>query len=413
MAAPGEGNLDRFLRSQAAKHGERGYGRIEMKLAVVWGCVTLLTQRLQALPVQIIDQNGRPVNGRPAWMRGRGEWDWDDMLAASCWSFLMRGNCFLRPRKSDGNSVTTYVGIVHPDVVSANVPEQKMREGLSDLPELLVGGKKARLIQGRWMTEPGNWRGLSAIEAARRAAYIGEAASDAITGHFKRGVRKQGALVTDQTLGRRNKKETLAQMRSRWSGVDQWWDPIVLDQGLKWIDLSMSAADAEFIGLSNWNDAKIAAQIFHVDPSLLGIKQEGSSLVYRNAIDREAQLWRDALRPLATKIENLFSELLPTGQRLDFDERGLVTGSPKDRLEQAERMAKINMMTKSWTFSADDIRERAGLLPTGIMPEPLQLTSPDQMGALIEQMQNMMLAQNHESNPDTVLLNSGDFQYAD
>jgi len=45
------------------------------------------------------------------------------------------------------------------------------------------------IIQARWVTEPGNWKGLSPITAARRAAYIGEASDDAIARHFQQGVR--------------------------------------------------------------------------------------------------------------------------------------------------------------------------------------------------------------------------------
>ncbi|MDE0718690.1 MAG: phage portal protein, partial [Rhodospirillaceae bacterium] len=340
--------------------------------------------------VRVIGADGRPLATKPGWMLGRGEWDWDDMLSAVCWSFLMRGNAFLRPRRS-ANGIITYVGIVHPDAVSANIISERMRGGEDVLPQLFVNGQPVNVIQGRWITEPGNWKGLSPIAAARRAAYIGEAGQDAIGLHFSQGVRKQGALTTEASLGRRNKAETIAQMRARWSGVDQWWTPIVLDQGLKWTDLSMTAADAEFLNLSEWNDARIAGQIFHVDPTLLGIKQGGSTVTYRNAIDREAQLWRDALRPLATKVEHLFSELLPTGQRLDFDERGLVTGSPKDRIDQAQKLAQINSSQKRWVFSADDIRERAGFEPLGVMPAPLEIAEGDQLQALMDQLQGMVI----------------------
>lgn len=390
LGESGGGRLRDVMADLHASQGRRGYGRIDLKLSVVWGCVSLLTQRLQALPIRVIGADGKPLKTKPGWMLGRGEWDWDDMLSAVCWSFLMRGNAFLRPRRS-ANGIITYVGIPHPDAVSANIISEKMRGGEDVMPTLFVNGQAVNVIQGRWITEPGNWRGLSPIAAARRLAYIGEASNDAISRHFQQGVRKQGALTTEATLGRRNKAETIAQMRARWSGVDNWWSPIVLDQGLKWTDFSMTAADAEFLNLSEWNDARIAGQIFHVDPTLLGIKQGGSTLVYRNAQDRERNLWLDALRPLATKVENLFSELLPTGQRLDFDERGLVTGSPKDQIDQALKLAQINTSQKRWVFSWDDIRERAGFDPLDGVPLPLEVGEVDQLQMLLDQLQGMVV----------------------
>jgi len=371
--------------------GRRGRGRLELKLTIVWGCVSLLTQRLQALPVDVIGADGRPLAAKPGWMRRRGEWDWDDMLSAVCWSFLMRGNAFLRPRRAP-NGVIPYVGVVHPDAVSADVVSDRLRGGEEDLPRLRINGRPASdIIQARWVTEPGNWKGLSPITAARRAAYIGEASDDAIARHFQQGVRKQGALTTEATLGRRNKAETIAQMQAKWSGVDNWWSPIVLDQGLKWTDFSMTAADAEFVALTEWNDARIAGQIFHVDPTLLGIKQGGSTVTYRNANDRERNLWLDALRPLATKVESLFSELLPTGQRLKFDESVLVSGSPKDRVEQAQKLAQINTAQKRWVFGWDEIRERAGFAPLGGVPLPLEIGDADQLQALVDQLQGMVI----------------------
>ena len=420
--ANGGMTLNEILQELRDAQGRRGYGRLDQKLTVVWGCVTLLTHRLQSLPVNIVGAQGQIVgtlwpDGRttgsvPVWMRSRGEWDWDDMLGASCWSFLMRGNCFLRPTRAP-NGVITFAGIVHPDVVSADASSQRFKEGERELAQLLVNGRPAQLIQGRWASEPGNWKGLSPIGATRKSAYIGEAADDAIARHFQQGVRKQGALTTDQKLGRRNKTETLAQMRAKWSGVDNWWSPIVLDQGLSWTDFSMTASDAEFVALSEWNDARIAGQIFHVDPTLLGIKQGGSTITYRNAIDREVQLWRDGLRPLAVKVQRIFSELLPPGQSIDFDERGLVTGSPADRVKQAYQLAQINKSQNAWVFGWDEIRDRAGFPPLeGPAPAPLMVGRANPLEALMDDLQEMIidgefLIENEASGIETRQLTNG------
>ncbi len=314
------------------------------------------------------------------------------MLSAVCWSFLLRGNAFLRPRQSR-NGVVSFVGVVHPDVVSANIANTAMLDGESDTPQLLVSGKPApEIIQARWITEPGKWAGLSPIAAARRMAYIAEAGQDAISRHFQQGTRTQGALTTDQTLGRRNKLETLAQMKAKWSGVDNWWSPIVLDQGLQWTQMSMTAVDAEFLKLGIWTDAKIAAQIYHIDPSLLGIAQPGGRLTYQNAQDREANLWKDALRPLASRVEDLFSELLPTGQRLDFDESGLLTGAPRDRVAQAKVLADINLSQKHIVFDFNEIRGRAGFASKDGDFEVLDANADDlladKMGQLLFEVAN-------------------------
>ena len=387
--------LSDILEEIRTNQGRRGYGKLEYKLAVVWGCVSLLTQRLQSLPIDVVDtRSGVKLETVPAWMRNKGTWKWDDLLSASSWSFLMRGNAFLRPRQAR-NGVISFVGAPHPDVVSAKLLDTSMLEGESDEPDLLVNGKHvSNLIHARWITEPGKWEGLSPIAAARRIAYISEAGQDAIALHFQQGVRKQGALTTEQNLGRRNKAETITQMRAKWAGVDNWWEPIVLDQGLKWTSFSMTAAEAEFLRLNIWTDAKICAQIFHIDPSLLGIAQPGGRLTYQNAQDREANLWKDALRPLATRIENLYSECLPTGQHLDFDESGLLTGAPRDRIAQAKTLADINMSQKHIVFDFNEIRERAGFARKEGTFEPLQVDSTD---VLTDRLGQLLLGLSHNN----------------
>lgn len=100
--------------------------------------------------------------------------------------------------------------------------------------------------------------------------------------------------------------------------------------------------------------AQIASQIFRVDPSLVGIAQSGSSLTYSNLVDREAQLYRDAIRPLAYRIEQTLTSLLPAGQTLDLDARALLAGSPRDAAQLAATLKQTGC------FTINEVRERLG-----------------------------------------------------
>ena len=361
----GSGRIERVL-GEGLSPGSSGrdpvsYGSegVEKRLPVVWACVSLIVQRLQSLPVRVVDSAGRQVPNMPVWLRGRGEWTWDDLLSAVVWSLLLRGNAFLRPTRARGGQVG-FVGAVHPDAVSYEDYGLKLEDGLPDKPTIRINGQKVSdLVHARWVTEPGCWWGLTPVDAARRALYTSEASIDSVARHFSQGARLQYVLTAPGEIGLAAKKEAMALIRSEWSGTQNWWRPLILDGGMKVDAMSMTARDGEFLGLSQWSDARIAGQIFHIDPTLVGLAPQGASLTYSNAVDRESNLWRDALRPAAHKVEMLFSALLPLGQRLELDESGLLTGSPRDRLDQAQIMTAINQAAPG-TFSVEEVRRRAG-----------------------------------------------------
>ena len=344
----------------------------ERRLSIVWACVSLLTQRLQSLPVEVRMADGSVRAAKPPWLEGRlGPWDWDDLLSSVVWSFLLRGNAFLRPKR-DGSGRVSYVGVVHPDVVQwvENQNATGLQDGIREGVRVMVSGQPVNdLVHGRWVTEPGNWWGLSPMGAARRTMFAGEAGVDAVARHFSQGTRMQYVLTSKDQIPAAAKREAMALIRAEWSGTENWWRPIMLDGGITPVPLSMTASDADLLSLSIWTDARIAGQIFHVDPTLLGVAQPGSQLTYTNAVDRETNLWRDALRPLAHRVEELFSQLLPAGQRLNIDERGLLTGSPRDRVQQAGQLMAINQQAGQWIFTPDEVRDRAGYPPlSDLMP---------------------------------------------
>ena len=335
------------------------------RLPVVFGCMSLAADRLRSLPRTVRGADDQPVRP-PRWLEHPNPWQTGgDLISTAVVALWGDGNWFLVPIR-DGRGAVQQVALPHPrDVV--------WHPGVDGGGHVTIRGSRfdGELVHVRYLAVPGRWRGLGPLDAARTAMNIGMSAQDFVARHFEQGAVLQHAFTTKEVLGRQSKLDIAAQITAQHIGAENAWRPLILDSGLTAETLGMTAEQAQFLELAAWIDAKIAGQIFKVDPSLVGIVQQGASLTYTNALDRERNLWLDALKPLAVRIDAALSLLLPVGQRLRLDERSLLLGGPRDRAMVAERMARLSQLVGEPVFTADELRDTLGYAPLGAEREAL------------------------------------------
>lgn len=334
--------------------------RAPLKLPVVWGCVAFAIGRLQSMPYQIRNLAGMP-QAVPRWVRQPNEYlSWIDLVSTAVVSLWMAGNWYLLPiRGASGRPVSLV--IPHPSQVQPILHPNGTAEYFVDGVPWDLG----EIIHVRNVTLPGQLIGLSAIEAARQRVDAGLYAQDFVVRHFKQGAAIQYAVSTDAELGPDTRRELAVEIEAAHHGARNAWRPFVMDRGLKAMPLNVSAEDAQFLQLSQHTDATITGQIFHTDPTLLGIMQPGSQLTYQNSQQRQLNHWLDALQPLATRIQQGIGELLPLTHGLHINPEALLSGTPSDRALAAERMANINMKEPG-IYSPDEIRAVTGHGPQGV-----------------------------------------------
>jgi HK97 family phage portal protein len=99
--------------------------------------------------------------------------------------------------------------------------------------------------------------GLTIAQERQAAAFVGQ------------GARPSGALSTDQKLD----KATVERIKGRWkeiqSGLVNAGRTAILEAGLKWTPLSISAQEAEFIASRQFQVQEIA-RIFRIPPHMIG-----------------------------------------------------------------------------------------------------------------------------------------------
>ena len=347
-------------------------------LPVVWGCLVRIISRLQNMPVRITNPDGSLAR-TPAWVTTPSmTWDWADVISQSAWSLLMEGDLFVLPTR---DRLQRPIGVV---IVDPRKVQTYKKVGQDILPQLVYtinGAPAPGLIHVRYVALPGEPRGLGSKRAAKRAAEIGVMSEQTILNHFVQGARLQAVFTAkSDKITPEQAREATFELQANYGGLDNAWKPVAIGGDYAVNMLSQTADDAQFLELSQWSDARIASQIFGVDPTLLGINISGSSLTYKNASDRESQLWRDALRPVATRIESCFARLLTTGRRFDLVESSVLIGGPRDRALYAKDLAQINRMAGAWIFTPNQILEAVGLptRPEGELPETLPYFSRTQ-----------------------------------
>jgi len=158
-------------------------------------------------------------------------------------------------------------------------------------------------------------------------------------------------------------KMLIAQIRATHTGKEMAFRPIVMGGGMTAQNLSMTMEQADFTEIARWSAIQISAMVFGIDPSLVGVNPPGSTLTYTNSLARERQLWLDALNPLMIRIEEIFTALLPPGQRFDFLEQDLLLGGLSDRSEVIANLARASQSLGKEIFSVNELRELVGAEP--------------------------------------------------
>lgn len=261
-----------------------------LRVSTVNACVAILSEDVAKLPVHVYrkkSDGGReivedhPVENllhRPNGFQSRFEFI-EQMQAA----LLLRGNayaCILRDWR--GRPIALIP--VNPDRVwiyesnDGSVFYNVARQGphdiavLESLPQLVPSED---MLHVRWLSLENSLWGSSRIALARESIGLALSQQEMAARLSANSTNLGGVLTTEQRLS----KEAAERLRKDWkdkqSGVVNSGATAVLEQGLKWQALGMTAQDAEFIASRNLQVEEIC-RIFRVPPYKVGVQGKGN-----------------------------------------------------------------------------------------------------------------------------------------
>jgi HK97 family phage portal protein len=215
---------------------------------------------------------------------------------------LLTGNCFVeRVRKSriDEDSEVLELYPLNPKDIDIIPDRNKFIKGYKyKKRKKLLSPKKIKHLQ---LFSPKNdYRGASPMGAASIATTLDLYAQAHSQQFFKQGARPSIVLSTDQHLKPGDIRVMKSQIRAQYQGSKKAWLPLVLYNGLKAYEFSLTNKDTEFISQRKLSREEICA-VFEVPPSIAGIYEYAN---YANSFAQKEIFYRECIRPICQLLED-------------------------------------------------------------------------------------------------------------
>ena len=345
-----------------------------MQLSAVWACVSLVSDSISTLPMDtfIREQRARkPFRPRPPWvLTPNPEQDRHQWVSQQLVSLLLDGTAYV-------HTIRDRMG----DVVEAwNAPAwmvtpKRARRGRIEYEVRDEHGQTITLDQTQMfhvpgMSWPGQIRGMSPLEAARRMLSTGLGAQEFAERFYGQGFSSPGFVEVPGDFTTEQAKDLKADILRMTGGLKRSHLPGVLTGGAKFASSTVTPEQAQFLESRGFSVTEIA-RFFRCPPHLISDVEKSTS--WGTGIEEQnIGFVTYTLRPWLERLEQAYSRhMLSLGSQRDafvkFNVDGLLRGDFKSRQEGYA-------VGRMWGYlNADDVNayEDRPPLPDGLGQEYL------------------------------------------
>lgn len=315
-------------------------------LDTVYACIKKIAETIAALPIQVIEKTdtGRnPIDHDL--LRLITEQPNPDQIAFDFWEEIIsnaasfgRGFALIR---RDRTATPQRLDIIHPS---------QMECSRVDGREFFRVRGTRRVYTSDQVLIISAFRGLSPITQHRETVGLGLSHKKYAARFFGRGGNMSGIISTDARLDDRARETLTESWQASAHGMENSHGTAVLDQGMKYQQISVSPKDAEYVQGGKLNAVQICS-IFDVPPSLIHID---SGVKFNNQEQQFIRFVQLTLTPWVKRIEQecktkLISGL-ETNRRVKFNMNGLLRG------DTAARKDFYHTMLQDGVFSVNEVR---------------------------------------------------------
>lgn len=335
-------------------------------LSTVLACVGAISSAMASLPAYIYrtEADGRTIDeGHPiARLIAIGpnqHQTWSDFVEWVMASVLLRGNALAEIMTDNRGAV---VGLKPYPWEHVNVQlllNNRLVYDVTDMSSVGGTGRMRRLLQGevfhlRDRSDDG-LIGRSRLQRAAAVVSAGLSIQDFANNLYRNGVNPSGAVELDGQLSDPAFKDLQRRFREEFSGSNNAAKALILDQGLKWKQISISPEDAEFLASRRFTVEELA-RLFGCPPPVIGDLSHGtftnSETVLRWFAQATLSYW---IRKVEAEFQR--SVFVNGSRKLEIDLSGLLRGAP------AERWAAWKIAVEANILSADEVRAEEGFNP--------------------------------------------------
>lgn len=346
-------------------------GRLAENLSTVLACVNAIATGAASLPAEV--QRRRPSGGyessddhplaRIIRDGPNAHQSWPDFLEWLVASTLLAGNGLAEILRDRAGALVGLLPIMWGAVGIQRLASGRLVFDVSDQDTVLgTSGRPRRLLDTEvlWLRDRTD-DGLVGRSRLQRAAGTIRPAWDLqefIGSLWRNGVNPSGALQLEGRLSDEEINTLRQNFLAAVTGPQGAARALILDQGMKWEQLSINPEDAEVLASRRFTVEELA-RIYNVPPPVIGDLTHGSFTNSETMIRWFAQ---STLAPWVVKIErefhrSVFSDAARRTHRLDLDLSGLLRGDPETRWQSHKIAVEADILTR------DEVRELEGWPP--------------------------------------------------
>lgn len=312
-----------------------------------------------------------------------------DLLMA--WSIYLNvtGNCFFALTDIRRNGRPKGIFPLRPDRVEIIPDELKYILGY----EYKVNNKSFNLqpeevIHFKFFHPCNDFYGLSPVQVGSSVIDTENYAESWNRNALKNDAVPGGAFVSDSELSDNTRNSLKTEIKSTMQGYESARRPLVLEGGVKWVTMALTAREMDYSNLRKMNRETICA-LYNVPPILVGILDRSTYSNYEQAVKT---FWQDCVIFHLTKFRDKMNmELVPRwggDLELDYD----VSGVTALQESQDSLHRRLRDSVKQGILTINEARQSLGFdpvpwgdtwyAPSNLLPvtaggtEPEKATSP-------------------------------------
>lgn len=329
-------------------------------LSVVFACVQVIAETVAMLPMHVYRKGGdgsriedpahplsRIFRGDPNEHQTASEFI--EMMTAHT---LLRGNAFAEIIR-DGRGAVVELRPLHPDWVSVVRIARTSRYAYDvSLPE---GGTRRLLPEEMFHLRDRSDDGIigkSRLQRARETFGNALATERYANATYRNGAAMSGVLSHPEALGEEAAERLRKSFEQTYSGTENAGRVAVLEEGLKWMAVSVSPSDAQMLESRRFGVENLA-RIYRVPPPVLGDFQGGN---YSSISEVGRWFYTHTIQPWLNRWErvverSLLSDAGRASHEVEFDCDLLLRGDMLTRF-QAYRIAR-----EIGVYNANELRK--------------------------------------------------------
>lgn len=364
--------------------GTKINARTALEATTAFACARVIADGLSQIPFRMMRAaNGRREPARNHPVSSLLEFAPNDymtsteMLDMLGMHLVFVGNAYVLLMRGAGGEILEMLPLephwvsVELDTVSWRM-EYKVR--LPDRPEVVVSSADLWHLRGpSW----NGWIGLDGVRLAREAIGLSLAQEQVAGSSISNGTRMQGFLTTDQPLNKEQRDSLRAAWQETYGGSRNAGKVGVMSSGMKFVQMSMSMNDAQFLEQRKFQVEEIC-RMFRVLPIMVGYSDKATT--YASSEQQFLAHVVHTLGPWYSRIEASANVALLTPQEraagyyTKFFTQALLRGAAADRAEYYTKLYGIGALNPNEIRDLEDLNPYDGGDRYAV---PLNMVSPD------------------------------------